>query len=220
MNTKMTSWQRLEAVIHYARMTTNAFAKSLSLKRSENLYQIKKGNNGISKELADLIVEKYPEVDKLWLLTGEGTMFSEDTSGVGANSTSLRLTRRGVPFYDVDLMGVLKNRAQFAPSCFMDVPIAGDCDFVIKFHGAAMDPVIKSGSLVFAKEVNTDLIMFGEIYLVVTPSFAAIRHIGTDHTDPSKLRLVAANATFEDIPIPKRDITSLYIIKGVYQSFI
>lgn len=219
MSTKMTSWQRLEAIIHYARMTTNAFAKSLSLKRSENLYQIKKGNNGISKELADLIVSKYPEIDKLWLLTGEGTMFSSESTSQTAMGL-LHSSKHGIPFYDVDLLSVINNRAQLNPSCYIDVPTAGDCDFVVKFHGGAMDPVIKSGSLVFAKEVDTNLIMYGEIYLVVTPSFAAIRHIGTDQKDPSKLRLVSANATFEDIPIEKSDIVSLYIIKGVYQSFI
>ncbi|MEG2480326.1 MAG: hypothetical protein RSA50_08655, partial [Mucinivorans sp.] len=70
----MTNWQRLEQVVRWSGMSTNKFAMSIGLKRSENLYQIKRGNFGISKELARLICAKYPMISRLWLLTGEGQM--------------------------------------------------------------------------------------------------------------------------------------------------
>lgn len=53
-------------------MSTNYFARHIGLARGENLYQIKRGNNGISLDVADRIVSKFPQVDKLWLLTGRG----------------------------------------------------------------------------------------------------------------------------------------------------
>lgn len=55
-----------------SRMTTNAFARHIGLARGENLYQIKRGNNGVSLDLANRITAKFPEVSKLWLLTGDG----------------------------------------------------------------------------------------------------------------------------------------------------
>lgn len=67
----MTDWQRLEQVIKWTGLSTNAFATGIGLKRSENLYQIKRGNNRISKNLAELIVRKYGSVNRAWLLTGE-----------------------------------------------------------------------------------------------------------------------------------------------------
>jgi len=74
----LAAWERLEEVRRHAGISsTNAFAFALCLKRSENLYQIKKGNHGISKLLANRIAECYPEINKLWLLTGEGTMFRD-----------------------------------------------------------------------------------------------------------------------------------------------
>ena len=72
----MTNWQRLEQVVDWSNMSTNRFALSIGLKRSENLYQIKRGNFGISKELARLITVKYPEISRLWLLTGDGEMLN------------------------------------------------------------------------------------------------------------------------------------------------
>lgn len=60
-----------------AQMTTNAFARHIGLPRGENLYQIKRGNNGVSLDLANRIVAKFSEVSKLWLLTGDGPMLIE-----------------------------------------------------------------------------------------------------------------------------------------------
>ena len=78
MREKQNNWQRIEAVIKWANMSTNYFARYIGLARGENLYQIKRGNNGISLDVADRIVSKFPQVDKLWLLTGEGQMFSDE----------------------------------------------------------------------------------------------------------------------------------------------
>lgn len=69
---KRACWNRIEAVINMAQMTTNAFARHIGLPRGENLYQIKRGNNGVSLDLANRIVAKFSEVSKLWLLIGDG----------------------------------------------------------------------------------------------------------------------------------------------------
>ena len=91
MREKQNNWQRIEAVIKWANMSTNYFALYIGLARGENLYQIKRGNNGISLDVADRIVSKFPQVDKLWLLTGEGQMFSEE-----------RIRGAQIPYYNVD----------------------------------------------------------------------------------------------------------------------
>ena len=82
------TWHRLERVIKWTGLSVNSFALNIGLKRSENLYQIKKGNNGISRDLATLITTKYPSVSKAWLLTGEGEMFVEQ---VAASASQLSL---------------------------------------------------------------------------------------------------------------------------------
>ncbi|WP_196017545.1 hypothetical protein [Alistipes senegalensis] len=68
-------WPRLEMVIRWSHMSVYAFARHIGLPRGENLYQIKRGNNGLSLHLADMICEKFPEIDELWLLTGKNNMF-------------------------------------------------------------------------------------------------------------------------------------------------
>lgn len=77
-NPKPDYWERIEAVVKMAHMTTNGFAHYIGLARGENLYQIKHGNNGVSFDVAERIVAKFPEVSKLWLLTGDGQMINGD----------------------------------------------------------------------------------------------------------------------------------------------
>ena len=69
-------WNRINKIIARSGMNTNAFARHIGLPRGENLYQIKRGNNGISRDVADRICKAFPEVNKLWLLTGEGAAFA------------------------------------------------------------------------------------------------------------------------------------------------
>ena len=212
----MTSWQRLEAVIHYSKMTTNAFAMSLSLKRSENLYQIKRGNHGISKELADIISAKYPEVNKYWLLTGEGKMFA--LTDLSPSPTIAETT--GLPYYDADLMTVSKNRRRIRPTCYINIPMVNDCEFAVQFHGNAMSPLIESGATTFVKGVSSDFILWGQVYLVITSSFAAIRVLKSSTDGEQFVRLVPTNSNFDEMTITKADIEDIYLVKGVYQSLI
>lgn len=99
------TWHRLERVIKWTGLSVNSFALNIGLKRSENLYQIKKGNNGISRDLATLITTKYPSVSKAWLLTGEGEMFVEQVAASASQA--------GVPYYG---MGYSGGRRRDGPS--------------------------------------------------------------------------------------------------------
>ena len=71
-------WPRLEEVIRYTGLSANKFAQFIGLPAAENLYRIKRGQNGISRALADRIIEYCPEISKGWLLTGEGNMLRDD----------------------------------------------------------------------------------------------------------------------------------------------
>lgn len=54
-------WERLEKVIRASGHNVNSFARHIGLRRGENLYQIKKGNNGISRDVAERIHTLFPQ---------------------------------------------------------------------------------------------------------------------------------------------------------------
>ena len=60
-------WKRLEQIIDESGLSVNAFG----LPRGENLYQIRRGNNGISRDLALRIHACFPQYGIGWIITGE-----------------------------------------------------------------------------------------------------------------------------------------------------
>ena len=204
----MENWQRLEKVVRWTGMSVNAFALHIGLKRSENLYQIKKGNHGISKELANVISAKYPQISRSWLLTGDGDMLKDGSDG----------PKRGIPFHNVDIASVIEFQQQPAqkPLYYIDIPVFNDCDFAALSTSNAMMPEIPAGAILALKQQDVAKIFPGESYLVVTDDFSGVRTIRTYADDPDKLRLVPKNlADYDEIVIHASEIKVLYLVKGI-----
>ena len=204
MREKQNNWQRIEAVIKWANMSTNYFARYIGLARGENLYQIKRGNNGISLDVADRIVSKFPQIDKLWLLTGEGQMFADE-----------RLRGLQIPFYDVDVEQGIGNLDRLEITCNLIVPPAGDCDLAMSYAGRAMGACLPPGTVVLLKAVDRDAIIPGEEYVIVSQKIVTLRIIRTSGQE-TEWRLVAADReNFDDIFIRRSDVKEIYRVLGV-----
>jgi len=67
----------IQTLVQYKGMTYKSFAESIGA-IAQNLYDIKGGKSDISKKMADKILAVYPEINRTWLLTGEGKMISEN----------------------------------------------------------------------------------------------------------------------------------------------
>ena len=67
-------WKRLEEIINQSGLSINAFARRIGLRHGENLYQIKRGYNGISRDVAERIHACFPQYSVGWILTGHDEM--------------------------------------------------------------------------------------------------------------------------------------------------
>ena len=199
MKEKRNNWERIEAVIHWTNMSTNHFARYIGLARGENLYQIKRGNNGISLDVANRVVEKFPQIDKLWLLTGEGTMFVEEGR-----------TGKKIPFYPVDPEFEITRMEELKVDSLLMLPIADDCDFAMRYNGRAMGNVVPSGSIVLLKNIALDAIIPGGEYVIVSQKIVTLRIVrAVDGAE--KFRLVAGDReNYDDIILNTSDISAVY----------
>lgn len=197
------NWQRLEAVIRWANMSTNYFARHIGLIRGENLYQIKRGNNGISLNLADRIVSTYPQINKLWLLTGEGDMF--------VSSTSLAPQ---IPCYDADVESSIRNLDELTVDTHLVLPDLVDCDLAMRYMGHAMEPQTPTGTVVLLKKSDVNAIIPGQEYVIVGRKIVTLRTVRTAE-NAKQLRLVAADRErFDEMVIAKSDIQAVYAVRG------
>lgn len=197
------NWARIHAVIEWAGMTTNFFAHHIGLACGENLYQIKRGNNGISRDVAERIVRKFPEISRAWLLTGDGSMFANDASVASQ-----------IPFYGVDVECALRGDALSAPDYKMFVPQVGECDFAMYYNGRAMGRVTPAGTIVFLKKVDESAIIPGDEYVIVGSQFTAMRKIRKSKDDACVTLVAGDKKSFDDMSLAKADIKALYHVVG------
>lgn len=197
------NWTRLYAVIQWAGMTTNYFAHHIGLPCGENLYQIKRGNNGISRDVAERIVTKFPDINKAWLLTGLGHMFNDDAS----TASSFSFFKTGVE--DV------KSLSQLVKDDYkMFVPQLESCDLALLYNSRAMDKSLPYGSTIFLKKVQVDNLISGNIYVVVTKNFTLVRRAYSSAAN-STLTLESDNReSFEDIHVEADNVNEIYHIMG------
>lgn len=77
----MTAKEILEELLSYKELNINALATEIGLNRAQALYDIQSGKTkNITPSMADRIIQKFPEFNRVWLRTGDGEMLNTDTS--------------------------------------------------------------------------------------------------------------------------------------------
>jgi hypothetical protein len=76
----MTESERIRKIIDYYDVSANKLSIQLRLGTPQVLYDVLKGKNGISKDLAEKITIHCKEFNPGWLLTGEGEMLKSNKS--------------------------------------------------------------------------------------------------------------------------------------------
>ncbi len=201
------NWQRIEQIIKWSgHSSVSAFAREIGLVRSENLYQIKRGNNGISRDLSETITARFPEVSRAWLLTGEGTMLKDDPTPAST----------AIPFYKVDAVQLASQAIETpSPDYYISFPLFDGCSFAAVSMSDSMAPDVQRGSILFFAPVKPAAAIPGEMYLVVSPHFSGIRFLRRQPRS-GDVRLVPANRKdYDEVVVPESEITALYSVRGV-----
>jgi SOS-response transcriptional repressor LexA len=169
------------------------------------------------KPIGDGILTKIAyglNVNKNWLLTGEGDMFKPELPV--ANSL-----QRGVPYYDIDVSASFIESfsdIKEEPDFYVDFKPFNDCTVYLTVYGDSMYPLFASGEIAALKKVdNPNYIQYGEPYLVITNAEAnnmrTLKLIRKSQ-DKRMIILKPANPNFDELEIPRDTILSLYIAKG------
>lgn len=74
----MDASQIINKIIEYSNLKASDFAAKIGTKTSQAIYDLQKGRTKkISDSMCDKILSCYPEINKAWLLTGEGEMLKQ-----------------------------------------------------------------------------------------------------------------------------------------------
>ena len=168
--------------------------------------QARTGKSDLGSKTISKILITYQDLNKIWLLTGEGNMLTTQTEQVVKPTD-------GIPYYkDVpvsagcaDLMEV--EAEENAVGFIKITGVYGKCAFPV--IGCSMEPVIHAGDIVVVDEVNRwDKIDPDKIYLLFTHDDRMIKHLETDEENPEILWCVSPN--YKRFSIEKSDIYKIY----------
>ncbi|MBO7282577.1 MAG: hypothetical protein J6U73_04145 [Alistipes sp.] len=156
MTNRFNNWERLLKVIKRFEKSINSFAMHIGLQRAENLYHIRKGNFGISHDLADRIVDSDTEIDRTWLLSGVGAMLKSEC-----------IDFEKIPFYIDEAEKILPNIANIEPSGYITMPYKTNCDLVLRSFSKPMSDTISAAQDLYLKRVEVDEVVQGNEYVLI-----------------------------------------------------
>lgn len=77
-------------LLDYSKLNVKQFSEKLGMKRGQAIYDIMSGKTRrISEKLANQIISEFPEINRSWLLTGEGEMLKDTSANAENHSVSI-----------------------------------------------------------------------------------------------------------------------------------
>lgn len=200
--------ERVILFINYLEIGQTAFEKHVGLSNGY-INNIKKA---FGVEKLEKILCKYPELNKDWLLTGEGEMLNTPKETIQINQEI------GTPYYDVDFtcgFELIENDQTLVPAGYINIKKYDRVQMWINATGDSMKPLINNGDIIGIREVNKiDGVLGGEIYAIVTEDFRTIKIIRKTQ-DEEIYKFVPINKEeFDDELVNRNKILRVYQVLG------
>ena len=227
--------ERLNLIIKHLDISIYAFAKNIGITQ-QTFSNYLKGRIP-SADVIEKIVEKYPEINCRWLITGKGEMYIENSIQTTENiknethntienikidknnKTSFSISefkQNGyAPYYldlqvsarKYDLANVEQNET---PSGW--IKIKGiDIEYLFSIIGCSMEPKIHTGDIIGVVSCNDrKKIDPDKIYLLIANDEIMIKHLEKDETDKNVIWAVSEN--YKRFKIYLNEIQTIYKI--------
>lgn len=202
--------ERLMSFLNYKGLSQGRFEKLVGF---SNGY-LDKLRHAPSVAKTQIIIDTFPELNRTWLLTGEGEMLNASDG----TAPAAQADDAGIPFYEHAIM--CGSPADF-DACIEANKADGRIalpnltgDFALVARGESMidsehpDRSIMPGSIVVLRKVaDRSLLQWGEIYAVATADGFVIKKIMPLDGDGDRIECRSLNAAeFPPFAVPKADI--------------
>jgi hypothetical protein len=211
----------MNQVLEHLGIKANQLAHNIGLNRAQAIYDVLNPNKnvGISKKMAERIVEKYPQINKTYLLMGEGEMLKNDTnikyiapyineelSGVPYVSASVAATFIENLYsmeYDLETYGV---RAE-------DGEILTNGEYIVfDVIGESMTPTIPGGAKILCRKIKEEQWEYanGVVVVIYGKTLTVKRILKNDLYNRNALTLKADNPIHGEVTVQHSEIRAMW----------
>ncbi|MFR9500822.1 MAG: S24 family peptidase [Rikenellaceae bacterium] len=158
-----------------------------------------------------ILISKIPELNSVWLLTGEGSMLKNENNLAESENNSMQV--QTVPLLPILARGGSLNDFTVSihdTDCERIIsPIQG-ADFAIQIAGDSMAPEYPSGSQVLVKRINEKaFIEWGKTYVLDTCNGSIIKTLMPSNSE-GVVKCVSINTNYPPFEVSLTDVYGIY----------
>ena len=207
--------ERLKKFIAYKGLTEREFCRRLGV-GSAYIQSIKKS---ISASKAEKLSELFPELNIIWLVSGEGEMLYKMKVVKNDNDGSLTTDEGKFYTYLLPVAAIGGELSGFdcdsvmPRDCERVISPVADVDFAMPVIGDSMEPEYPSGARVMVKRVDPgDFIAWGNVYVLDTTNGPLIKEVQpSDKGDAFVLcRSHNPSGRYKPFDVPLASVRAMY----------
>lgn len=169
-----------------------------------------------SEEFLDVFARAFPNISEDWLFMNRGRMFKSVIYDKDSENGSPNL--EGIPLYDVEFT---PNGAKIGRAIsMMRIHGFGDCDLAVRCITKQMDPEILPGDYCLCKTTSTDMILYGERYIMTVKSQYRLSYIDQGKNEKEVILRPPNGSKNPPVAVKKDDISMIWLVKGVIKRFV
>ena len=181
------------------------------------LGQARTGKSDLGAKSIDKILNVYQDLNKVWLLTGEGEMLKASSSAQPQPSVKNERVADDeaykVPLVPISALGGSLNDFNLAvkrDDCETVISPIKDIDMAIKISGDSMEPEYPSGSQVLIKKVNERAFLeWGRVYVLNTCNGIVIKRL-MPTADPNTVLCESINPKYPPFEVNLENVNGVY----------
>jgi phage repressor protein C with HTH and peptisase S24 domain len=172
---------------------------------------------GFGSEKLKNVLNEFPQLNRDWLLYGEGSMFNNKEVEI----VPLNSERKGNPVYNIDATcGAEIRDIYFTEESiigYIDLPEIRSGACIVRANGDSMSPRIEDGNWVAIREIfNFNEIFYGQIYLVLTEEYRMLKYLRRCNQDEDNFVILHSdNPNYDDMKMNKQSIRKLFLVENI-----
>ena len=213
--------ERLSYFIEYKGLTVQSFEKTVGLSNGA----VSKMGDNTRRSTIDKISNFFCDLNKNWLLTGEGEMLI----GEYPTGNDITIHKREIGkkvnvkseyityLHPMSAMGGsltgFASPSIFLKDCETIISPIENVDFAITVYGDSMSPEYPSGSRVLIKKINPNIFIdWGKTYVLDTPNGVIVKEVHECKEKPGYIKCHSINPDpkFSDFEVPLSEVYGMY----------
>lgn len=211
--------KQIRAIMNYYGLSQSELASRIGV-RQPNLSAILSGDRACGDGVINKILLSF-DINKSWLLTGEGEMLASNGAKEVQGSQTLQDEIPLIPAsaFAGSVKGFAPDSITLQKCEWVKPPMQG-AQYAIPITGDSMEPVFANGSIAYIRQINEAAFLpWGNAVILDTENGAFLKVIYPDEQDKEYIWAKSYNPNYPPLHIPTASVFRIFRVLGTSKIF-